>query len=178
LVSDGAERRVNRVARQLLPLMFLLACNSQPAPRARLTTPSGTRTMDAWYGVFVEPLEGPNGAPIAMLVVAFVDPAWGCRGDNNEDSVSFSFDEWSPGVVSSTVLSRSGPLLGPTSGGSGQVSLSTVDDRYLGPGDMGPLVGDGGQVDGKVAFDFGNGLALDGSFRAPHCALLDFRNAP
>jgi hypothetical protein len=168
---------VNHVARQLLPVVFLSACSAS-VPRITLQSASGTQPMGAWYGVFLEPLEGPNSSPIARLVVAFVDESWACSGDFTGDAVSFSFDVFSAGSTSSTVLSRSGPDLSPTSGGSGQVTLDHVDDRYQGQGDGGPIVADGGHLDGHADFDFGGGVRLKGSFRAPHCPALDFRNAP
>ena len=172
---------MNPSTRQLICVLAFAAYQSGcggAAPRVSLETPSGQEPLASWYGVFVVPLEGPNSSPIAKLLVAFVDPTWGCQGDFTGDAVSFSFDVFSAGSVSSTVLSRSGPLLGPSSGGSGQVAITRDDDRYQGMGDMGPIVGSGGIVDGTVDYDFGGGLKLAGTFVAPNCAALNFRNAP
>ena len=168
---------MNRAARQLLLVVLLSACSAS-TPRVTLEAPSGAQPMGAWYGVFLEPLEGPNSSPIARLIVAFVDERWACAGDFTGDAVSFAFEVFSAGSTSSTVLSRSGPDLAASSGGTGQVVLDRVDDRYEGQGDAGPVVADGGRVDGHADFDFGGGLLLKGSFHAPHCPALDFRNAP
>jgi len=162
--------------RQLLLLMLLAGCSQHPTPRALLRTPEGAQPLDAWYGLFVEPLE--SGVTDVELVLLLVDPAWGCGADaGTVDAVSFGFPMRGTPPVTMTVLSRSGPRFGPTSGGSGEVRLTTVDDRFQGDGPAGPLVGEGGHLDGHVYFELADGLLLDGDFRAPHCPLLDFRNA-
>jgi hypothetical protein len=51
-----------------------------------------------------------------------------------------------------------------------------VDERFMGNDQNGPIVGAGGRVDGKIHFDLGS-MLIDGKFQAPHCALIDFRNA-
>jgi hypothetical protein len=170
---------VNRRARQLLPLLLLTACGGA-APHVSLMSASGARPLDAWYAIFIEPLEGPGGMTDAEIVVAFVDPGWGCTSDDPADleAISFAFPTLAADPTSITVLSRSGPILGPTTGGSGEVRLSAIDARYQGEGATGPLVGMGGHVSGDAYFDLGNNLMLTGDFTAPHCATLDFRNAP
>lgn len=163
--------------RQLLLLALLGGCSQTAAPRALLRTPSGAQPMDAYYGVFFEPLE--SGLTDVELVLLLVDPAWGCAADGggDVDAVSFGFPMQGMPPVTMMVLSRTGPRFGPTTGGSGEVSLSAVDDRYQGEGPAGPIVGEGGHLDGHVYFELADGLLLDGDFRAPHCAVLDFRNA-
>ena len=167
---------MNSLLRQLLLWALVAGCGQAPAPRALLRTPSGTQPMDAWYGLFVEPLE--SGVTDVELVLLLAAPAWSCGLDaGTVDAVSFGFPRRGEPPVSSLVLSRAGPRFGPTSGGSGEARLTTIDDRYQGDGAAGPLVGEGGHLDGHVYFELGEGLLLDGDFRAPHCALLDFRNA-
>jgi len=163
--------------RQLLLLATVGGCSQAAAPRALLRTPSGTQPMDAFYGVFFEPLE--SGLTDVELVLLLVDPAWGCApdGGGGVDAVSFGFPMEGMPPSTMMVLSRSGPRFGPTTGGSGEVRLTAVDDRYQGEGLDGPIVGEGGHLDGHVYFELADGLLLDGDFRAPHCAVLDFRNA-
>jgi hypothetical protein len=74
------------------------------------------------------------------------------------------------------VFSRSGPLLGTTTAGSGFAELSTVDDRFSEVDAGAVLVAPGGEVTGVVQFEIG-ALRLDGAFRAPHCPALDFAAA-
>jgi hypothetical protein len=157
-------------------LVSLAGCTPPPAPGVLLRTASGSQPLDSFYGVFVEPLE--NGTTDVALVLLMVEPAWGCSSDGGTvDAVSFGFPMRGSPPVTMTVLSRSGPRFGATTGGSGEVRLSTVDDRYQGEGPTGPIVGDGGKLEGHIHFELSEGLLLDGDFRAPHCALLDFRNA-
>jgi hypothetical protein len=169
---------VKRRLRQLLGLLTVVAigCSADPMPRPLLRTPSGASPLDAFYGVFFEPLEG--GTTDVELVLLLVDPSWGCGNDaGTVDAVGFGFPMRASPPVTSMVLSRSGPRFGATSGGSGEVRLSAVDDRYQGDGPTGPIVAAGGKLEGHVYFELAAGLLLDGDFRAPHCALLDFRNA-
>jgi hypothetical protein len=169
---------VNRYGRQLPIVLWLVACASPAGPRASLSTPAGTRALDAWYSIYLVPLE-QGGFDEVNVVVTFVDPSWGCSSDAGApagDTASFEFENGAR--ATSLVLSRSGPLLGPTTAGSGQLTATTVDDRYLGHSGNQILVGNGGHVAGDANFDFGAGLRLTGAFAAAHCAAFDFRNAP
>jgi hypothetical protein len=142
---------------------------------ATLTTPSGTRPLDAFYGIYFEPSE--TGGVDVDLVVMFADRAFQCSVDAGEvDAISFLFARLGATRSSSQVLSRAG-IFAQSIGGTGEVDLTSVDDRFMGNDQNGPIVGAGGRVDGSVHFDLGGGVILDGKFQAPHCALIDFRNA-
>jgi hypothetical protein len=156
--------------------IVLVGCSPEAAPRVMFRTPAGTQPLDAWYGVFVEPLE--NGTTDVELVIGFVSPSWGCGpAAPDVDALVFSFPMLGMPPISQTVLARAGPDFGATTGGSGEVDLSAIDARYQEDGPAGPMVGAGGHVDGSIHYEVAPGLLLDGKFRAPHCAVLDFRDA-
>jgi len=135
--------------------------------------------MGAFYSFWIEPLE--HGAfTDVYLVLTFIDAGWKC-GDppGSLDSIAFEFTARVDGVSSSTVLSRHGPRLGPSTGGDGWAELDGDDDRLEGwDFDGGTVqVQSGGSVAGQVHFSVA-GLTLEGSFTAPHCDALDFVASP
>lgn len=153
----------------------MVGCSSPSSvPHPTLTTPGGTRPLDAFYGIYFEPSE--TGGVDVDLVVMFADRGFQCSADaGTVDAISFLFPRLGASKMTSQVLSRTG-IFAQTPGGSGEVDLTFVDDRFMGNDANGPIVGDGGRVDGNIHFQLGN-LVLDGKFQAPHCAVIDFRNA-
>lgn len=135
--------------------------------------------MDAWYSFYREPLE--PGAPNDIeLIVTFVEPPFACLPATRPDldALSFVFLARLNGIQAAAVFSRSGPALGPTSGGSGYCELDTVDDRFREVADGGVIVvGEGGSLTGIVEFTTG-AYTVAGSFTARHCPVLDFAASP
>jgi hypothetical protein len=149
------------------------------APGLTLSDGAGTTPMSAYYSFWLEPLE--NGARIDVyLLLTLVEAGWQC-GDSaaGVDSLAFLFTERLSGISSTTVAGRSGPRLGPTSGGGGSAEIDQDQDRLSGWDlDAGTITtGAGGSVAGRVHFAVDR-YVLDGSFTAPHCAALDFIASP
>lgn len=144
-----------------------------------LSDGTGAEPMGVFYSFWIEPLE--HGAfTDVYLVLTFIDASWKC-GDppGSFDSIAFEFTARVNGVSSSTIFSRHGPRLGPSTGGDGWAELDGDDDRLEGwDFDGGTVqVMSGGSVSGQVHFAVA-GLTLDGSFTAPHCPALDFVASP
>jgi hypothetical protein len=146
-----------------------------------LTVADRAIPLQAWYSIFIEPLEATNPGA-ADLVVTFIDPAFDCAGKvtTGLDAISFQFLARVNGVTSNFVLGRAGPDLGQLMGGGvGGAELDNVDDRFQSwDVDGGTItVAPGGLVSGAVHWTNAN-VTVDGMFEAPHCAQLDFAAAP
>jgi hypothetical protein len=143
-----------------------------------LTVGGVARPLDAWYSILISPLE--PGEPPVQLVVTLIEPAFRCDGASvasGLDALSFSFLARVPGVSSTFLVARAGPDLGPIAQWTGYAELDQVDDRYEGWDGGAVFVGAGGLVGGDTHFEGGN-VVVDGTFRAPHCPLLDAIAAP
>lgn len=152
-----------------------------PHQGVQLTAGGKTLQLQAWYSIFIEPLEATSPGA-ADLVVTFIDPAFDCAGKvtTGLDAISFQFLARVNGVTSNFVLGRAGPDLGQLMGGGmGGAELDMVDDRFQSwDVDGGTItVSPGGMVSGAVHWTNAN-VTVDGMFEAPHCAQLDFAAAP
>ncbi len=149
-----------------------------PPTGVTLTVDGVAHPLDAYYSIFIEPLEIP-GVPAGIeLVVTFVDPAFQCASPTSTlDRISFGFQARLAGVTSSFVVGRSGPHLGAPATGTGYAELTLVDDRYVDWDGGLVFVTPGGMVRGDVHYQLGT-IAIDGPFVASHCAALDAIASP
>ena len=185
--SDDAEGRVNRAGASTLPCSLRcwpVSASGAMLRASSLMSASGARPLDAWYAIFIEPLQGAGRHDRRRdRGDAFVDPELGLQPRERRQQQTPSASpsrRWPPTPLRITVLvaRRAGSSV-PTTGASGEVTLTSHRRALSGRRQpTGPLVGAGGHVAGNAYFDLGGGLLLDGNFSAPHCATLDFRNAP
>jgi hypothetical protein len=169
--------RPGRIACALVVATLASGCSTRAA--LHLTAGGRQAPLAAYHSFFAE-LE--HVAPEYFLLVTFVDPAFSCTGPvGGLDALSFSFADPAPGATSSTVLARAGPRFGSATGGTGSITLRSVDVN-LPAVDGGAVVVDaGGRVSGDARYRLDGTIGpidIEGSFDAPHCAALDFLAAP